>query len=121
QAQGSAFLPFVSLATYRTQPKSSLIYSVWRLDGPTLAIANNLVDLAMSAEASGLSGQVCIDRRAGNAMFGEGDQGATATEWDLHRAAGFATTAGFTTVEDPNEAEIGTAPAPLRCDNAAIF
>src|SRR5579872_225854 len=58
QSQGNAFAPFVSLATYRMQPKSTLLYSVWRLDAQSLTLAQGLVDKAIQAEqAGGVTGQ----------------------------------------------------------------
>src|SRR5260370_36439067 len=57
QSQGNVFAPFVSLATYRTLPKSTLLYSVWRLDGASLALAQGLVDKAMQAELAGGGGR----------------------------------------------------------------
>jgi uncharacterized protein (TIGR03790 family) len=120
QSQGNVYPPFVSLAEYRNQPGASLIYSVWRLDGATAELAKGLVDKARLAEANGISGQACFDRRYGAAtllddwLYGWGD-------WDLFRAADFARRAGFTVVEDEQDAEFGTAPAPLRCDNAALY
>jgi uncharacterized protein (TIGR03790 family) len=120
QSQGNVYQPFVSFATYRAQPGSLLIYSVWRLDGATQALAQGLVDNAIYAETNGLAGQACLDRNRGpisgvlDSDYGEGD-------WDLHQAATFATQAGFTVIEDPNSAEFGTAPAPLSCPNAALY
>ncbi len=49
------------------------------------------------------------------------DYDYTTAEYDLHGAANLSRTAGFTVIEDNNEAEFGTAPAPLRCDNAALY
>jgi uncharacterized protein (TIGR03790 family) len=120
QSQGNVYQPFVSFATYRAQPSSLLIYSVWRLDGASQALAQGLVDNAIYAETTGLAGQACIDRNRGpitnvlDSDYGEGD-------WDLHQAATFAGQAGFTVIEDPNSAEFGTAPAPLSCPNAALY
>jgi uncharacterized protein (TIGR03790 family) len=121
QSQGNVFLPFVSLATYRTQPRATLLYSVWRLDGATLALAKGLVDKAIQAEnAGGPAGQACFDERLGgvnllpDAGFGSGD-------WTIHAAAGFMSQAGIGVMEDTNAAEFGAAPAPLTCPNAAFY
>jgi uncharacterized protein (TIGR03790 family) len=120
QSMGNVYQPFVSFASYRAQHGALSIYSVWRLDGATQALAQGLVDKAIAAESSGLAGQVCIDRNRGaitgvlDSDYGEGD-------WDLHQAATFSGQAGFTVVEDPNAAEFGTAPAPLTCPNAALY
>jgi uncharacterized protein (TIGR03790 family) len=111
----SAFIPF---AAYRLQPGAIPIYSVWRLDAANTALAKGLVDKAKLAENAGLTGQGCFDLRVAapnnDTSYGTG-------EWDLHRSAGFARSAGFTVTEDGNDAEFGTAPAPLRCDDAAIY
>lgn len=112
---------YMPLAAYRDLPKAKMIYSVWRLDGHTASEAEGLVDKAIEAESKGLRGQVCIDRRGGDDMkqipeFGYGDG-----EWSLHRAAEVSRRAGFHVIEDANNAEFGTAPAPLRCDDAALY
>ena len=120
QSQGNVYQPFVSFAAYRAQPGALTIYSVWRLDGATAALAQGLVDKAIAAETSGLAGQACLDRNRGNIAnlldsdYGEGD-------WDLHQAATFSGMAGFAVIEDPNAAEFGTTPAPLTCPNAALY
>src|SRR5262249_39988172 len=56
QPEGNVYAPFISLASFRSQ-NSTLIYSVWRLDAATPALAQGLVDKAMAAETAGLSGQ----------------------------------------------------------------
>jgi len=119
QAQGNVYQSFQSFATYRSQQGALEIYSVWRLDGATPALAEGLVDKAATAEASGLSGQVCIDRNGG-AINNELDSGSAIHEWDLHMAAVFAGQAGLTVIEDQNPQEFGTPPAP-NCPNAALF
>ncbi len=119
QSQGNVYQPFLSLADYRLQPSALTIYSVWRLDGATEALAEGLVDKAMAAESSGLSGKACFDRNRGvldnlpDTGYGEGD-------WDLHNAAKFTGMAGFTVLEDSNSAEFGTPPAPM-CPDAALY
>jgi uncharacterized protein (TIGR03790 family) len=119
QSQGNVYQPFVSLAVYRAQPGALTIYSVWRLDGATQALAQSLVDKAIAAESSGLVGQACLDRNRGaignllDSDYGEGD-------WDLHQAATFAGMAGFSITEDSNSVEFGTPPAPL-CPKAALY
>src|SRR5271169_629842 len=120
QSMGNVYQPFVSFAAYRALHGALTIYSVWRLDGATQALAQGLVDKAIAAETNGLAGQVRIDRNRGNIAYvldsdyGEGD-------WDLHQAATFAGQASFTVIEDPNSAEFGTPPAPLTCPNAALY
>lgn len=119
QSQGNVYQPFVPFATYRDQQNGILIYSVWRLDAPTADLAKGLVDKALAAENSGLAGQSCLDRRYGDISnvydsdYGEGD-------WDLHKAAGFSSQAGFSVTEDSNPEEFGTPPAP-DCPNAALY
>ncbi len=120
QSEGELFEPFLSLADYRRQPNAKTIYSVWRLDAPTPAIAKELVDKALLAEADGLKGNACFDRRTdpptsvSDFGYGEGD-------WRIHAAADLARRAGFTVIEDGHAEEFGTAPAPLRCDHAALY
>src|SRR6202171_6169856 len=43
QNQGNLYVPFVPFDTFRSQPRSLLVYSVWRLDGATPALAMGLV------------------------------------------------------------------------------
>jgi hypothetical protein len=117
QSEGNVYTPFVSLAAFRNQ-NSTLIYSVWRLDAATPALAQGLVDKAMTAEATGLSGQVCIDETTTSPGY---DYGLGGPESELRQAANFARQVGFSVTEDQNNAEFGTAPAPSRCDNAALY
>ena len=65
QSQGNAYEAFVPLATYRSQPRSANIYSVWRLDAANGDLAKGLVDKAIFAEANGLSGKGCFDLQSG--------------------------------------------------------
>ncbi len=120
QSQANIYEPFVSLANYRAQAGAALIYSVWRLDGASKEIAKGLVDKALFAEKNGLKGQACFDRRAG-AISTLADWSLDAGNWDLARAADVARKIFTTVVEDENEAEFGTAPAPLRCENVALY
>lgn len=119
QSQGNSYEPFVSLADYRAQHGALRIYSVWRLDGATAALAMGLVDKALAAEASGLAGQACLDRLYGP-IGGVLDSGYGSGDWDLHQAAVFAGQAGFSVTEDSHQQEFGTPPAPL-CPNAALY
>ena len=119
-AKAAQYPRFVSLESYRTRPDAKLIYSVWRLDGATPALAKGLVDKALAAEAQGPTGQACFDRRFGDLATTE-DKGYGSADWQLHRAAQFAHAAGFAVTEDANAAEFGTPPAPLRCDNALLY
>ena len=119
QSQGKVYQAFRSLADYRAQPGALKIYSVWRLDGADADLAKGLVDKALAAEASRLSGQACFDRRQGeisqvlDSAYGTG-------EWDLHAAAEFARQAGFAVIEDQREAEFGT-PSSEACPNAVLY
>jgi uncharacterized protein (TIGR03790 family) len=97
------------------------IYSVWRLDAATPALAEGLVDKAMEAEAKGPQGIACFDRKYGDPITKLEDRGLASGDWSLYRAAEFARQAGLTVLEDANEAEFGSAPAPLRCDGAAVY
>ncbi len=116
QSQGNYNLPFQTFEAYRASPRSTLIYSVWRLDGATPSIANGLVDRATSA-MNNLTGAVCIDRR--NNLNFTSDFGFGGGEWDLHQAASFLGQAAFQVAEDSDDAEFGTSPAPLTCPSPA--
>jgi uncharacterized protein (TIGR03790 family) len=126
QNQGNVYKPFVSFATWRTQPRAYLLYSVWRIDGATPALAKGLVDKAMSAEsAGGPAGLGCFDLLFGQPVganrFGDTPDGLQfSADWDLHRAAQFASSAGFSVTEDFNASEFGTPPSG-RCDGAALY
>jgi uncharacterized protein (TIGR03790 family) len=119
QSQGNVYQPFQSFSGWRNTIAAKLIYSVWRLDAPSAALAMGLVDKAIAAEKSGLSGQACLDRQYGDISqiddsdYGEGD-------WDLHQAATFSGLAGFQFIEDSNPQEFGTPPAP-NCPGAALY
>lgn len=114
------YSPFISLAEYRSHAGAKHIYSVWRLDAANETLARGLVDKAIEAEKTGLSGHACIDRRFGEISkvkpfgYGEGD-------WDLYRAAEQLKQAGVPVIEDDNDAEFGHAPAPARCDDAIFY
>lgn len=116
-----AYPPFVSLAAYRAQKGAKRIYSVWRLDAATPALAMGLVDRAMEAERTGWHGQACIDRRDARPMDQIPDTGYGAGEWELQSAADLLRAAGIHVVEDTHPEEFGTAPAPLHCDDAILY
>lgn len=118
QSQGNVYVPFQSLAAFRNQT-SIPIYAVWRLDAATPALAKGLVDKALQAENTGLTGQACIDEQLAASTYDYPISGAA--DWDLRQAARFALEAGFPVTQDFNSAEFGTSPAPLRCDNAALY
>lgn len=119
QSEGNVYQKFIPLSAYRKKPGAKTIYSVWRLDAATQALAKGLVDKGLDAEAHGLKGRVCVDLNAPPEE--QPDYSYGAGNWDLDRAAQFARHAGFSVVEDTHHAEFGTAPAPLRCDNAALY
>jgi uncharacterized protein (TIGR03790 family) len=120
ESQGNVYVPFQTLAAYRDGPRARNIYSVWRLDGANPNLAQGLVDKALAAEAGRLSGAACFDRRYG-AIDAVADISYGSGDWDVHQAAEFARQAGFAVTEDDHDTEFGTPPAPLRCDNAALY
>lgn len=120
QSEGNVYQPFVSLAAYRDQPHALNIYSVWRLDAASAALAKGLVDKAIFAETYGLSGKGCFDLQFGP-VRGVLDFDSGAGDWDVHQAAAFARHAGFAVMEDEQKTEFGTAPSALRCDGAALY
>lgn len=119
QSEGNVYQPFVPLSAYREKPGAPHLYSVWRIDAATPALAKGLVDKAMFAEAHGLSGKGCFD--LGGPIDHIPDWGYGAGNWDIYQAEQFARAAGFPILEDTHEQEFGTAPAPLRCDGAALY
>lgn len=120
--QEGKYAAFVPLEEYRQRPEAKSLYSVWRLDAATPQLASSLVDKALEAEHKGLKGIACFDRReGGDDMKGVQNVNYGAGEWDLFRAAQFAREAGFEVLEDSHPQEFGTAPAPARCDGAALY
>jgi uncharacterized protein (TIGR03790 family) len=115
QSQGNYYVPFLALKDYR----GLIVYSVWRLDAANSTLAKGLVDKAMLAESSGLTGQVCIDEQLVTPTVDYGTGGGP--DWDLRQAALLSALAGFPVLQDFNTAEFGTSPAPPRCDNAALY
>jgi uncharacterized protein (TIGR03790 family) len=120
QSQGNVYAHYVPFAAFRDRPGSPNIYVVWRLDAANANLAKGLVEKALLAEANGLSGRACFDMQY-EAVENLPDYGSVAGDWDIHQAADFARRAGFEVVEDNKQAEFGTAPAPLRCDGAALY
>jgi uncharacterized protein (TIGR03790 family) len=120
QSEGNVYARFIPFAAYRDQVGSANIYPVWRLDAGTAELAKGLVDKALYAESNGLAGKACFDRQYG-AVENLSDSDSVSGDWDIHQAAVFARRAGFEAVEDDKPAEFGTAPAPLRCDGAALY
>lgn len=122
QSKNNQYTPYLSLADHRPSQGDKPTYSVWRLDAPSAEIAKGLVDKALAAETNGLNGIGYFDKDRGG-LYPEPDEtGATLRgDWDIYRAAEFARRAGFSVVEDEHEQDFGTAPAPLRADNAALY
>ena len=117
QSEGGVYQGFVPLSAYREQPQARHIYSVWRIDAATPALAKGLVDKALFAEAHGLTGKACFDLNgtpAADYMYGAGN-------WDLYQAEQFARKVGFSILDDNSEKEFGTPPAPARCDGAVLY
>lgn len=120
ESKEGKYSPFRSLAEYREQPGSKTVYSVWRLDAPSVELAKGLVSKALEAERDGLKGQGCFDRRFG-AIENVRDGRYGAGDWDIYRAAEAVRAAGFAATEDVHEQEFGTPPAPKHCDDAALY
>ncbi len=128
QSQGNAFIPFQSLASYRATARAQTIYSVWRFDGATPAIAEAQINTAMAATAAGgppisqVSGSpanACVDMTylPGTAA----DSGYTTANWDLYRVAGFLTAANkFNVVTDSLSTSFGVSPSP-DCLNTGLY
>ena len=113
------YLPFVPFAELRSRPGAPLLYAVWRLDGPTPAIARALVDKALRAEAAhGPKGQACIDETEDPLLTSY--DGKQIGDWDLYGAARILIAAGFKVVEDTNGTEFGTPPSP-KCPDTALY
>jgi uncharacterized protein (TIGR03790 family) len=121
ESRAGKYPPFLSLADYRNSAGAKLIYSVWHLDASSASLATGLVDKAVRAERDGLAGKACIDRRFGTDMTLIQDSGYGAGDWDLHQAAEMLRRAGVEVLEDVQHEEFGTAPAPLRCDEAVFY
>ncbi|HKR01123.1 MAG TPA: TIGR03790 family protein, partial [Pyrinomonadaceae bacterium] len=111
QSQGNVYLPFVSLADFRQQPSAPHLYSVWHLEGPNATVAKGLVDKAMQAETSGLTGQGYFDGRGyAPDAYDAGtvpDYRHQTSDWDVHRSADFVRRSGITTDENFNDEEYG--------------
>lgn len=128
QSQGNAFIPFQSLAAYRLTARSQLVYSVWRLDAATPAIAMAQVDNAIAATAAGgppissvlgSLANACVDMTA--SPPGSADSGYNTANWDLYRAAGFLTAAkNFNVIVDSLSTSFGVSPSP-NCPNTGLY
>lgn len=127
QSQGNAFLPFQSFAAYRSTARSQLIYSVWRFDGATPAIATAQIDNAMAgtnaggpiSQVGGSLANACVDMTA--APQGAADNGYATANWDLFMQAGFLTAAkNFNVVVDSLNTSFGVSPSP-NCLNTGLY
>jgi uncharacterized protein (TIGR03790 family) len=128
QSQGNSFIPFQSLAVYRTTARAQLIYSVWRLDGPTVAVANAQVDGATAAMAAGgppvsqvlgSPSNACVDMK--ESTSGIPDSGLYSIDWDLYRASQILTAANkFSVITDMLPTQFGTSPSP-NCPNSGFY
>jgi uncharacterized protein (TIGR03790 family) len=119
QSQGNVYSPFQTFAAYRANARNPLIYSVWRLDGPSAAIASALVDQALTSEGQGGPvGQACFDETFDGTIFS--DQGTSTANWDLYKASQFLSAAGRTVLLDTLQSEFGTPPSP-NCPNTAFY
>jgi uncharacterized protein (TIGR03790 family) len=128
QSQGNSFVPFQSLAAYRTTSRAQLIYSVWRLDGATPAVADAQVDSVMAATAKGGPPVSAVTGSLANACVdmtylpqGDPDSAYTTANWDLYRVAGFLTAANnFNVVVDSMETSFGVGSSP-DCLNTGLY
>lgn len=128
QSQGNAFIPFQSFSDYRAGSRAQLIYSVWRLDGATVAIAEAQVDNALAATAAGglpisqvlgSPANACIDMTY--LPQGDPDSVYTTANWDLYRAAGFLTAANnLKVVVDSLSTSFGVGSSP-NCPNTGLY
>ncbi len=127
QSQGNVYAPFQSLAQYRAVGTLPLIYSVWRLDGATPALAQGLIDNALAAEAAGgpisqVNGSLtnaCIDMVVDPNGFP--DDGLRFGDWDLYRASQFlSSTNAFNVIADTLNTTFGNAPSPS-CPNSGLY
>jgi len=128
QSQGNSFVPFQSFANYRASARAQLIYSVWRLDGASPAIAMAQVDNATAAMAAGgppisqvlgSPANACIDMN--NTVTGVPDSGYSTANWDLYRASQILTEANnLTVITDMLGTQFGTPPSP-NCPNTGLY
>ena len=119
-SMGGIYEEGVPIAQWRAEGGANF-YLVTRLDGATPADAMRLVDDAIAAETTHLTGLAYVDRgwqvRDDTDAFGS----YQSVEWELTRLVEVFEAAGFATVYDENDAEIGTAPAPLAGTDALYY
>jgi uncharacterized protein (TIGR03790 family) len=127
QSQGNVFAPFQSFAQFRKLPTLPLFYSVWRLDGASVQLAEALVDNAIAAEAAGgpvsqvagSLGNACIDMATDPSNWP--DTGYRSADWDLLRASqALSLTNNFSVITDTNSTTFGTPPSP-NCPNTSLY
>ncbi|HZS57354.1 MAG TPA: TIGR03790 family protein [Bryobacteraceae bacterium] len=127
QSQGDTYAPFRTLAQYRALGTLPLIYSVWRLDGATPAIAQGLIDNALAAESAGgpisqnngTPVSACLDMALDPTT--SPDDGYRAADWDLYRAAQFLSLSNsFNVITDTQSTTFGNPPSPA-CPNTGLY
>lgn len=128
QSQGNAFIPFQSLAAYRTTARAQTVYSVWRLDGATPAIAEAQIDTAIAAtvaggppisQVAGSPANACVDMT--NLPGNDPDSAYVTGNWDLYRVAGFLTSANkLNVVTDSLGTSFGVTPS-ADCLNTGLY
>lgn len=126
QTSGNYYPAFQAFDTFRAQPRSPVIYAHSRLDAPSKALVQGMIDNAFNVEAAGGLGATrtaYIDRQADNAFLdGQGDVGIWAGDFDLRRAGEAAAAAGLTVVEDQVYVEMGKAGATVSsAPNAGLY
>jgi uncharacterized protein (TIGR03790 family) len=128
QSEGNSFVPFQTFAAYRASARAQLIYSVWRFDGATPAIAKAQIDNAITATSAGgppisqVAGSLanaCIDMTS--SPVGSPDSAYTTANWDLYRVAGFLAVANnLNVITDSLNTSFGVAPSP-KCPNTGLY
>lgn len=127
RSAGNIYPAFRTLDAFRAAPRSTLIFSVWRLDGVDKDAAKGLVDRAVDIEAAGglapggvARGKVYSDGRLTH-LSDSSDDSYTTAEFDLERLATMASTAGLPFHKDYNLAELGNAPALTEVTDAMFY
>ncbi len=104
--------PYYQLTNAAILNPTNGLLMVTRLDGPTAAIAQSLVDKAMQAEVEGLWGRAYFDSRGiTNGAYKQGD------DWILN-AAKVVARVGYETLIDTNDA---TLPRQFPLSQAAMY
>lgn len=120
-SQQNRMVAFQDFAAFRAQASTPRIYAVWRLDAASATLAKGLVDKAMQAERKGpLRGKGCFDRNTAS-LANTDDRSYGSGEWAIQRAADLTRSIGFPLELDTHHQEFGEAPAPARCDDAALY